>query len=148
MKSVREFIVRPIRKKEIPELPRLWKSSGLMYRSRGRDSLKSLAGQRDCNPDLFLGAFDGDTLLGVSIATDDGRRGWINRLAVLPSARRRGVATALVKASEQALRNRGRRMFCTHIVRSNKESLRLFRKMGYKVETEIKYLARRESESY
>jgi len=142
------FVVRTLSEEDILLVPGLWKVAGLMYRPKGRDSVADLLKQRACNPDLFLGAFAGDKLIGVSIATDDGRKGWINRLAVHPSWQKRGVATALIGASEEALRKRGRKMFCTHIVKDNKSSVALFEKLGYKVETEIQYLTKRDDESY
>lgn len=145
---MQKFVIRPVSSGEIPAILKLWKRAGLMYRPRGRDSVKCLREQRRCNPDLFIGAFGEGGLIGVSIVTDDGRKGWINRLAVLPGVRRKGIATGLVGASEKALRRRGRKMFCTHIVKGNTESLELFKRLGYKVETEILYLTKRESESY
>jgi len=142
------FVIRALSEEDVPHVLGLWKVAGLMYRPNGRDGVAELLVQRARNPDLFLGAFAGDELVGISIATDDGRRGWINRLAVHPSWQKRGVATALIAASEAALRKRGRKMFCTHVMKDNESSIALFDKLGYKVETEILYLTKRDDESY
>ncbi len=96
------------------------------------------------NPDLVLGAYEGDELIGVIVGSDDGRKGWINRLAVLPKYRRQGVASALIVSCEKALRKRGRRIICT-LVEDNPESLKLFKKAGYTKHDEIFYLSKREA---
>jgi GNAT superfamily N-acetyltransferase len=127
---------------------RLWKAAGLPYKPRGRDSLRSLEKQRRRVPGYFLGAFKDCELIGVSLVTDDGRKGWINRLAVLPGAQRKGVASLLVNESEAILRRRGMRLLCAHIEAWNEGSITFFKKVGYHVENEILYLTKRDEESY
>jgi len=97
------------------------------------------------NPDFFLGAYEDDRLVGVVVATSDGRKGWINRLAVHPNFRRKGVAEALIKESEKTLRKYGLRIFCALIEDYNKSSMRLFKKCGYKEHRDIVYFSKRES---
>jgi ribosomal protein S18 acetylase RimI-like enzyme len=60
-------------------------------------------------PDGLILAFDGDTLVGTVIALFDGWRGAMYRLAVLPSHRRRGIATELVEQGERRLEQCGAR---------------------------------------
>jgi ribosomal protein S18 acetylase RimI-like enzyme len=62
---------------------------------------------RAFEPELVLAAHDEHGLLGVVLGSFDGRRGWINRLAVDGRARRLGVARALVEELERRLRERG-----------------------------------------
>jgi len=140
--------IRSLKESELDEMRRVWKAAGLPYRPRGRDSLKNLEKQRRSNPSYFLGAFRGGRLIGVSLVTDDGRKGWINRLAVHPHAQRKGVATLLVRESETILRRKGLWLLCTHIEAGNEVSFALFEKLGYKVEREILYLTKRDRESY
>lgn len=80
--------------------------------------------------------------------TDDGRKGYINRLAVLPEERRKGLASLLVDRSETILRRKGFRLLCTHIETANKKSMALFKKLGYHVEKEIAYITKRDDKSY
>ena len=70
----------------------LWKRSGLPFKPSGRDRKGAVQAQMVANPDFFLGAYEDDRLVGVVVATSDGRKGWINRLAVDPDFRGRGVA--------------------------------------------------------
>jgi GNAT superfamily N-acetyltransferase len=55
---------------------------------------------------LLVAERDGE-MLGTLIATFDGWRGNMYRMAVHPKARRRGVATKLVEAAHDWLRNLG-----------------------------------------
>lgn len=123
----------------------LWKKAGLPFKAQGRDSREHMSKELRQNSDLVLGAYEEGELIGVIIGTDDGRKGWINRLAVLPGYRRQGVAVALISACEKALRKRGRRIICT-LVEDNPESLELFKKAGYIKHNDIFYLSKREDE--
>ena len=57
---------------------------------------------------VFVAEIDG-AVVGSLIATWDGWRGNMYRLAVLPQYRRQGIATALVREGEAELRRRGAR---------------------------------------
>lgn len=140
------LIIRPLTQEDIHEMTRVWVSSGLPYRPKGRDSIEALRTQLDRDPDLFIGAFEGSKMIGVIIGTDDGRKGWINRLAVLPDHRRKGVAKALVKACEGALRKRGRGVIALHIEGRNEASERLFLGLGYADASYIRYYVKRDDE--
>ena len=63
--------VRPLKVTELKEMVRIWIDSGLPRRSTGRDSMANLKEQWRASPELFLGAFDGDKLVGVVIVSDD-----------------------------------------------------------------------------
>lgn len=128
------------------DLVTLWEKAGLSYRAEGRDSKKSVQQQIEENADLFLGAFSKGELVGCVVATYDGRKGWINRLAVLPAYRRQGIAQKLIIAAEKALKRRGAEVIGALIFESNIPSLELFQKMGYTLYEDIQYLSKRESE--
>jgi ribosomal protein S18 acetylase RimI-like enzyme len=65
----------------------------------------------DRSPGALLVACNGDVIVGTIIAGWDGWRGTLYRLAVLPSWRRRGIATTLVDEAERRLQAQGvRRM--------------------------------------
>jgi N-acetylglutamate synthase len=144
----KEVSIRPLKEGELDAMRKMWRAAGLPYRPKGRDSLQNLEKQRRSAPGYFLGAFKGGRLIGVSLVTDDGRKGWINRLAVRPDEQRKGVATLLVSESETILRRKGIRLLCTHIELGHDGSFALFKKLGYRVENEIVYLTKRDNESY
>lgn len=125
----------------------LWKAAGLPYKPKGRDSREAIAEQMRNNPDFFVGAFDANgKLVGVVVLSCDGRKGWINRLAVHPEYRRRGIAKALIAEGEKILRKHGMRIICALIEDYNKASKQLFRECGYVEHRDIIYFSKRESE--
>ena len=140
--------IRPLKVTELEAMRRVWTEAGLTYKPVGRDSPHRLVKQLKDKPTLFIGAFSDGKLLGVSLCSDDGRKGWINRLAVLPEFSGRGIATALIIESEKALRKRGMHIFCIHIEGDNEDSMRLFEKAGYHRETDIFYFTKREKDTY
>jgi ribosomal protein S18 acetylase RimI-like enzyme len=83
----------------------LWEICGL-HPSRS-DTAERLADVSRRNPGLFLLAFDDDRLVGTVMALWDGRRGWINRLAVNPARRHSGLGRFLLGLVETRLRERG-----------------------------------------
>ncbi|RLG50420.1 MAG: hypothetical protein DRO00_08700 [Thermoproteota archaeon] len=125
---------------------RLWEEAGLPYKPKGRDSRESIEKQMKENPDFVIGAFDGERLIGTIIASFDGRKGWINRLAVHPEYRRRGIGQLLIRKAETVFKEKGAWVICALIERENKPSLNLFEKCGYKPSNDIVYVSKRESD--
>ncbi|MGB9779106.1 MAG: GNAT family N-acetyltransferase [Candidatus Bathyarchaeales archaeon] len=138
--------IRNLTIKDYEDMVKLWSKAKLPFKPNGRDSKEAIAAQMDANPDFFLGAFDGDHLIGTVIISCDMRKGWINRLAVDPEYRLRGVAKALIAESENVLRKHGIRIVCALIEDYNVASKRLFKKLGYVEHRDIIYFSKRESE--
>jgi len=95
------------------------------------------------NPDNFIGVFHDSRLIGAVLATWDGRKGWINRVAVHPDYRRRGTGSALIKAAEEELESRGALVIAALIEVDNTRSRRLFQGIGYLDYGEIVYVSKR-----
>ena len=135
-------LIRPLRLRDYDAIVSVWRSAGLRFDPRGRESRTSIATQLRRNRGLYLGAFQGPDLVGVVLATHETRKGWINRLAVRPDHRRQGVATRLVRSAERALSNRGINVFAAHVDIGNAPSLRFFRRLGYAVYP-VRYLRKK-----
>ncbi len=120
----------------------VWQAAALTVRHTGRDSRERFA-QQQANGQVTLGAYADDQLVGVALVTQDGRKGWINRLAVLPTFQRRGVGMALIQAAEAHLRGLGLEIHAALIEHHNTASLALFQKAGYRVEP-IYYVTKRD----
>jgi ribosomal protein S18 acetylase RimI-like enzyme len=124
----------------------LWQETGLSYRPNGRDTRENMQRQMQDWPDLFLGAFEGEMLIGTVIGSDDGRRGYINRLAVRPSHQGKGMASMLLSAVEEALESRGREIYCSLVEDRNEESIQFFLSQGYAQHDDIIYFSKRKSQ--
>jgi len=137
--------IRRLTINDYEKMTNLWSRAGLPFKPKGRDSKEAISAQIDADPDFFIGAFEGDTIMGTMILSSDLRRGWMNRLAVDPKFRRLGTAKALIDKAEKTFRKRGLRIFCALIDESNVVSRDLFKECGYVEHDEIKYFSKRES---
>lgn len=121
----------------------LWRLSGLDFRPSGRESRGSIGAQMRALGDYMLVADDGGEIIGAVIGSHDCRKGWVNRLSVLPERRGRGVARALVVALEAEFEKAGIRIFCALVRADNTSSVAMCEKMGYSAMPEIRYFSKR-----
>jgi ribosomal protein S18 acetylase RimI-like enzyme len=140
-----EIIVRDFRMDDYPSVQRLWTEAGLPYRPLGRDKPERVAAEHKRDTALFLVAECGGELAGVVFGTHDGRRGWINRLAVSPAYQRRGIARRLVREVEARLDVRGIDITSALIESDNETSMEFFRAIGYLHGADIEYFSKRRS---
>jgi len=124
----------------------VWKRSGLPIKKLGRDGRENIQEQMKDDHLLFLGAFENNKLIGVIIVNHEGRKGWINRLAVLPEFQKKGVASKLIEYGENWLREKGIKIYATLIEDYNDSSKKLFKKRGYVFHRDIFYFSKRESD--
>lgn len=134
-----------LRADDYPRIVALWQAAGLPYRPQGRDSRQAFEAQLAGGTQTLLGVEAEGELVGVVVATHDGRKGWINRLAVHPDHRHKGIARRLIAASEAALRKQGIHITAALIEGDNPASLELFKAAGYHEHEDIRYLSKRDS---
>ncbi|NDJ79172.1 MAG: GNAT family N-acetyltransferase [Chloroflexi bacterium] len=127
------------------QVRKLWAAAGLPIKPNGRDSRAQFTQQIAIGTQTILGLRDGKRLIGVVVTTHDGRKGWINRLAIHPDYQRRGLARQLITAAEETLRQQGMTIIAALIEDWNKPSLALFQEAGYIVHDDIHYLTKRDS---
>jgi ribosomal protein S18 acetylase RimI-like enzyme len=125
------------------EMLRVWDVSGLPYKPNGRESRSMLAAEISRDHCAAFGVFDGAKLVGLTLVNYDGRRGWINRLAVDPDYRGLGLATELIQMSEEFLSQYGEVIVCGLIEEMNSPSMELFTKNGYTCMRSITYWSKR-----
>jgi len=138
--------IRHLTINDYEDMVKLWSRAKLPFKPQGRDSKEAMEAQMKENPEFFLGAFEGNSLIGTVVISCDMRKGWINRLAVDPEYRLRGVAQALIAESEKILRKHGIKIFCALIEDYNVASKKLFKKLGYVEHRDIIYFSKRENE--
>jgi ribosomal protein S18 acetylase RimI-like enzyme len=113
----------------------LWTAAGLILRPG--DELDGIELKLRRDPDLFLLAEDAGKLVGVVMGAWDGRRGWINHLAVSPDHQRQGIGRALVDELENRLSRKGAKKVNAQIYRSNTRSVDFFRSVGYEIHSDL-----------
>ncbi len=143
MKGRLEFQIRNMRVEDYDDLVELWDEAGLTYHPRGRDSKDRFAREIDTPMAVFLVAESRGRMVGSLLGTTDGRKGWINRLAVHPEWQRKGVALALLKEMERRFDERGVLVLCALIQEDNEPSKAFFAKAGYVEDPTVTYFSKR-----
>lgn len=121
---------------------RLWLASGVGAQVAGRESREAMTRQFESGLQTALGALIEGQLVGVVLITHDGRKGWINRLGVLPSFQRRGIGRALIRAGEAQIASLGLEISAALVEHHNAASLALFQSEGYHL-NQTYYLTKR-----
>ncbi len=93
--------------------------------------------KRAVQPELFLVALDGHAVVGTAMGGYDGHRGWLYALAVKPGHRRRGIASALVRAVEERLAGMGCGKLNLQVRAGNESVVAFYQALGYAVEPRI-----------
>ncbi len=129
---------------DYPRIVALWQAAELHVRLTGRDSREGFERQMEGGLQTAIGieTQDGD-LIGVVLATHDGRKGWINRLAVHPDWHRRGIARQLIAAAEDTLHKQGVDVIAALIEPENTPSLACFLGSGYEEYVGLHYVSKR-----
>jgi ribosomal protein S18 acetylase RimI-like enzyme len=113
----------------------LWKTAGLILRPG--DELYGIKLKLQRDPDLFLVAEDASEIVGVVMGAWDGRRGWINHLAVKPNRQRKGIGRTLIGELEKRLFEKGAKKVNAQIYQWNTKSGDFFKSVGYEVHSDL-----------
>lgn len=97
--------IRPFDLADTEPVVSLWQETGLTrpWNNPYQDISRKLRVQ----PELFLVALDGTTLVGTVMAGYDGHRGWLYYLASSPARRGEGIGRRLVERAEELLIDMG-----------------------------------------
>jgi N-acetylglutamate synthase len=136
--------LRTLSIRDYDDIVSVWERAGLPFRPKGRDSKAEVERQMSMDPEMWLGCCLDGKLVGVVIGTYESRKGWLNRLAVVPEHQGKGCGRALVTEMERRLRARGLGIFAVLIEDGHDASMALFREAGYEVHESISYLRKRD----
>ena len=125
-------IMREFAPGDYEQVARLWEVSGIRV-----ETLEDMTFKMRRDADLFLVAEEAGQIVGVVLGAFDGRLGSINRLAVAEGQRRSGLATRLIAAVEQRLKDKGARRVYAWIHDDNAASRSLFNRNGYQEWTDV-----------
>lgn len=84
--------------------------------------------RRGMVPELSVGAFDGDRLVGFTLNCVDGDRAYDSGTAVIPSHRRRGISRDLMTASFALL---APRTYILEVLQANTAAVALYESLGF-----------------
>jgi ribosomal protein S18 acetylase RimI-like enzyme len=104
------------------------------------DDAASIATLLAVAPDALVVATDGGAIVGVVVAAFDGWRGAMYRLAVLPSYRRHGVASRLVREGERRLRARGARRLHMIVAADQEPAQAFWAQVGYTPSDQVRFV--------
>ncbi|MCD4772124.1 MAG: GNAT family N-acetyltransferase [Bacteroidales bacterium] len=136
--KIREFIIS-----DYHEIIKLWKEARLPFKPNGRDSKESIEKELQKGCCIFLVAVDENKIIGSVLGTNDGRKGWINRLAVKTEYRKKGLANQLLEDLEKRFYDLGIGIIACLIEDDNQDSLKVFSKFGYSEFEGMHYLTKR-----
>jgi ribosomal protein S18 acetylase RimI-like enzyme len=122
----------------------LWEEAGIHYRPNGRESRQRMEKEIQTRHAIFLVAVSDKRIMGVILGTHDGRKGWINRLAVAKQFRRQNVASELVAAVETRLNELGIELIACLIEPENSTSRMFFSLLGY-TKAPVDYFSQKKS---
>lgn len=124
----------------------LWLSCAGMGLNDLDDSREGIAKFLSRNPDTCFVAEEHGKIIGVILAGNDGRRGYIYHTAVSPDERGRGLGTELVTAALTALKACGIHKVALVVFAKNETGNAFWEKQGFTLRTDLSYRNRALSE--
>lgn len=121
------------------EVYNLWLSCSGMGLNNLDDSKEGIRRFLDRNPGTCFVAEAEQKIIGVIIAGNDGRRGYIYHTAVDPDHRHQGIATKLVNEAMGALRASGINKAALVVFSKNKEGNTFWEKSGFTSREDLIY---------
>jgi ribosomal protein S18 acetylase RimI-like enzyme len=130
-----DILVRPYIIDDREAVIALWQECGLVrpWNNPELDIIRKLKVQ----PELFLVGFSGDKLVATAMAGYDGHRGWVSYLAVAPSYQNKSIGRQIMEAVERKLLAMGCPKINLQIRSDNKDIVKFYEAIGYKIEDRI-----------
>ena len=88
--------------RDYEQVTALWRAAGLSLSLS--DDVSGIEHKMKRDPELFIVAESAGRISGAVMGCYDGRRGWVNHLAVAPGQQRNGIGTMLVAELEARFR--------------------------------------------
>ncbi|MGH0052967.1 MAG: GNAT family N-acetyltransferase [Sphaerochaetaceae bacterium] len=131
--------IRTMRTDDYKDVYTLWLHTKGMGLNTSDDSLQGITRYLERNPHTCFVAEENRNIIGVIIAGHDGRRGFIYHTAVAATARRKGIGTALVEASLQALGAEGIVKVALVVFAGNATGNAFWEARGFSVRNDLLY---------
>ncbi|MEP6621034.1 MAG: GNAT family N-acetyltransferase [bacterium] len=124
----------------------LWRTSAGVT-LRDVDERDPLLAYLDRNPGLSFVALDGESVVGAVLCGTDGRRGYLQHLAVATTHRQRGIGRQLAERCVRALKARGIYKCHLMVVSGNHPAAAFWSRLGWVVREDIQLMSHTTSRS-
>jgi len=141
---IMSVILKKLSIDDYEQIVKLWADAGLPFKPRGRDSKAMMSKEMQQEGVAYFGLYENSRLLAVGIANYDGRRGWINRVAVDPDRRGDGLAGMIIEECEKFMRTKGAVVLTALIEDINEPSISCFQKAGFICDRSWLYFSKRD----
>lgn len=131
-------MIRRMTEEDYDAVYSLWLSCKGIGLNNLDDSREEIAAFLNRNPDTCFVAEEGE-IIGVILAGNDGRRGYIYHTAVSPGHRGKGIGRELVQAALTALKECGIHKVALVAFSGNKTGNAFWEKMGFTVREDLTY---------
>ena len=128
------FLIRECRPTEAEALLALWQTAGTSPSIT--DTITDIQNTIDSPASVLIAETD-SRIVGSLIATFDGWRGNMYRIAVHPDYRRRGIGRALVKEGEKCLVGQGAKRITALVEEKYPGAVAFWSSVGYEIEPGI-----------
>ncbi|MDE0426304.1 GNAT family N-acetyltransferase [Candidatus Poribacteria bacterium] len=128
------FFIRECRPEEAEALLALWEAAGTS--PSVTDTITDIRGAIESSASVLVAEAD-CCIVGSLIATFDGWRGNMYRIAVHPDYRRRGIGRALVREGERCLAERGVKRITALVEEKYPWATAFWSSVGYEIEPGI-----------
>ncbi len=110
----------------------LWEKCGLLRPAI--DPRQDIRRKLGVNPELFLVGEAGGEIVASVMAGYEGRRGWINYVAVRPELQRRGLGRKIVGEAERRLGLLGCPKVNLQVRTTNHPVIKFYERLGYSID--------------
>ncbi len=125
-----EITITPMTMADYDEAMALWQITEGMG-LRPADERQHIARYLARNPGLSFVARAGETLVGTVLCGHDGRRGYLQHLAVAKRYRRQGIGRALVARALSALRDADINKCHLFVLKTNRQAVDFWKRIGW-----------------
>lgn len=136
MSSPEQMQLRPMLISDYDAVLALWQSSSGMT-LRDSDSREAIARYLDHNPQLSQVLLQQDTLIGAVLIGTDGRRGYLQHLAIAAAWQHQGLGRRLLEAGIAALQRHGIEKTHLFVHADNMAALQFYRHLGWQLRDTI-----------
>ena len=128
--------LRPVTLDDLPEMMALWRAAALQISPT--DSIHGLRRHLALSGNLAWALCNSQgTIIGTLLGSDDGRRGWINHLAIHPDAQGHGYGHRLITAVTARLKAQGCEKVNLLVRQANQQVVPFYEKIGFAVDANI-----------